>query len=88
MHYSEINHKVEIQDHDEDLIDSPYGERPILATAFAPVDSGDVIVPVAQDNPEGYILALTQGQGLQLLVVLAKQLGIRNSMDVLHEFEN
>jgi len=75
MHYSEVDPSAEVMDHDEDLIGGPVEDRPILATAFAPLDSTDVLVPVAQSDPEAHILALTEKQGMQLLLVLAAQLG-------------
>lgn len=75
MYSGDIDSSAEIFNHDEDLIDGPAEDRPVLATMFAPVDGSDIIVPVDQDEPEGRILALTRKQGMRLLLVLAEQLG-------------
>lgn len=80
MHHSQIDPDVEVMDHDEDLISGPVEDRPILATLFAPLDGSDILVPVGQDDPEGHILALTEEQGMQLLLVLAAQLGENRSI--------
>lgn len=85
MHHTEIDSRVEVMDHDEDLIGGPVEDRPILATAFAPIDGTDVMVPVPQDSPEGYILALTEEQGRQALVVLAEQIGKEEAVKLIQE---
>lgn len=85
MHVSKIDHRVEVMDHDEDLVGGPVEDRPILATMFAPLDSSDILVPVAQDEPEGHILALTDEQGMQLLLVLAAQLGEARSVEAIRD---
>lgn len=83
MHISDVDHRAEVMDHDEDLIGGPVENRPILATMFAPLDGSDILVPVAQDVPEGHILALTDEQGMQLLLVLAAQLGEERSIEAI-----
>ena len=86
MHSSEINPNAVIDDNDEDL-SGEYGDRPILATFFAPLDASDVLVPVVPGDPEGRILALTEKQGMQLLLVLAAQLGRQTSLTAITEDE-
>jgi hypothetical protein len=86
MRYNEIDHAATVQDNDEDLGDE-YGDRPILATFFAPIDGSGVLVPVPPGNPNGYILALTEEQGMQLLLALAAQVGRQTSLTAITEDE-
>lgn len=74
MHRDEINHEARIEEPSADL-DGDYGYRPILLEGFVPVDSSDVIVPVDSQSPESFILALTEEQGMQALLLLAEQIG-------------
>jgi hypothetical protein len=86
MHRSEINEDVKVEDCAFDL-DGDYGYRPILLTAIASVDGSDVAVPVDQDSPEGMILALTEEQGMQALLLLARQLGKDKSLEAITKDE-
>lgn len=74
MHRDEINPEARIEEPSADL-DGDYGYRPILLEGFVPVDSSDVIVPVDSQSPESFILALTEEQGMQALLLLAEQIG-------------
>lgn len=74
MHRDDINHKIRIEEPSADL-DDDYGNRPVLLEGFAPVDGGCVIVPVDGEDPEGFILALTEEQGIQALLLVAAQVG-------------
>lgn len=87
MHQSEIKSDVAIVDHDKDLVGGRFEDRPILATAFAPVDGSDVMVPVDQYDLEGFILALTEEQGMQLLLVMAAQLGKERAIEAIESAE-
>lgn len=75
MHYSEINHEAEVAEPLFDLDEDRYGDRPYLLNGFTPVDSSDVIVPVDQNNPESFVLALTEKQAVQALLCLVEQIG-------------
>ena len=84
MHRSEIDHEVKIEEPSADL-DGDYGYRPVLLEGFVPVDGSDVIVPVDSDSPESFILALTEEQGIQALLVIAEQLGDLKARDLINE---
>lgn len=74
MHSDEINPDVQIEEPVAD-IDDDFGHRPVLLEGFTPVDGSNVIVPVDRQGPESYILALTEEQGIQVLLVVAAQVG-------------
>lgn len=84
MYRNEIDENVKVEDYGIDL-DDEYGFRPVLLTSFASVDGSDVVVPVDQDDPEGMILALTEEQGMQALLLLARQLGKEKSLAAITE---
>lgn len=84
MHHSEINPEAQVQEPSSD-IDEDYGNRPVLLEGFTPVDGGDVIVPVDSDGPESFILALTDDQAAQALVVLASQIGKAEALLLIEE---
>lgn len=84
MHRSEIDPDVTVREPMADL-DEDYGDRPILLEGFTPVDGSDVIVPIDSGNPEGFILALTETQGEQALLVLAEQIGTAKALKLITE---
>lgn len=84
MHRSEIDRKAKVEEPSAD-IDEDFGYRPILLEGFVPVDGSDVIVPVDSGSPESFILALTEEQGMQALLVLAEQIGDLKARDLINE---
>lgn len=83
MHYTEIDHQAKVSDAIADLDeDDRYGYRPVLLEGFVMVDGTDVLVP-AEDNPESMIVALTEDQAVQALLVLAEQVGNNRALDLI-----
>lgn len=86
MHYTQINPAATIQDAPFELEDEEiHGYRPILLTGFGVLDSSDLLVPVNDSDPESRILALTEDQGRQALVVLAGQIGKEEAVQLIQE---
>lgn len=85
MHYSNIDQEAVVQNADADLEDSIYGDRPILLEGFATLDGCDLLVPVDARSPESWIVAMTEKQGAQALVVLADQIGFDEAIALIEE---
>lgn len=85
MHHSEINHDAVLQNADADLEDSIYGDRPILLEGFAALDGCDLLVPCDSRDPESTIVAMTEKQGEQALLILADQIGYTRAISLINE---
>lgn len=85
MHYSDIDHEAVVQNADADLEDSIYGDRPILLEGFAVLDGCDLLVPVDGQDPESRIVAMTEEQGIQALLVLADQIGYTEAITLINK---
>lgn len=84
MHSSEIDHDVQIEEPASD-IDENFGHRPVLLEGFTPVDGSYVIVPVDNQSPESFILALTEKQAERAFLCLATQIGDVRARDLIND---
>lgn len=75
MHHTEIDQNALVHVADVDLGDSVYGNRTVALEGFALVNDCDLLVPVDPRNPEALILALTEEQAIQVILMLAGQIG-------------